>query len=274
MSAMHAMALPEDDPDRQAAAICRFHGRTVGIRAVRGPAPVSETAPAAVAADVIAPAGQAITRPVTADRPVRSQTSASGTNSRPDRLPPSSRKPTSRKPSSRKPGRTWPRARQPGHRDGRPAPADQARTRGHRRRGRAPGGDGIADRRQRGTGDEPLGAAPRGRAEPLADRRPARPDPVVRSGKRRSRRGHPPGHPADRRAQRPDRRRSPGRPAPLGTPRLRFATANARPGRHRRDTPARRARDTPARRPERRGSRRFQIQRSCRLASGCPRGLP
>jgi LysM repeat protein len=79
MSAMHAMALPEDDPDRQAAAICRFHGRTVGIRAVRGPAPVSETAPAAVAADVIAPAGQAITRPVTADRPVRSQASASGT---------------------------------------------------------------------------------------------------------------------------------------------------------------------------------------------------
>jgi LysM repeat protein len=79
MSAVHAMALPEDDPDRQAAAICRFHGRTVGIRAVRGPAPVSETAPAAVAADVIAPAGQAITRPVTADRPVRSQASASGT---------------------------------------------------------------------------------------------------------------------------------------------------------------------------------------------------
>jgi LysM repeat protein len=79
MSAMHAMALPEDDPDRQAAAICRFHGRTVGIRAVRGPAPVSETAPAAVAADVVAPAGQAITRPVTADRPVRSQASASGT---------------------------------------------------------------------------------------------------------------------------------------------------------------------------------------------------
>jgi LysM repeat protein len=79
MSAMHAMALPEDDPDRQAAAICRFHGRTVGIRAVRGPAPVSETAPAAVAADVVAPAGQAITRPVTADRPGRSQTSATGT---------------------------------------------------------------------------------------------------------------------------------------------------------------------------------------------------
>ena len=79
MSAMHAMALPEDDPDRQAAAICRFHGRTVGIRAVRGPAPVSETAPAAVAADVVAPAGQAITRPVTADRPVRSQASATGT---------------------------------------------------------------------------------------------------------------------------------------------------------------------------------------------------
>jgi LysM repeat protein len=46
MSAMHAMALPEDDPDRQAAAICRFHGRTVGIRAVHGPAPVSRTAPA------------------------------------------------------------------------------------------------------------------------------------------------------------------------------------------------------------------------------------
>jgi LysM repeat protein len=79
MSAMHAMALPEDDPDRQAAAICRFHGRTVGIRAVRGPAPVSETAPAAVAADVVAPAGQAITRPVTADGPVRSQASATGT---------------------------------------------------------------------------------------------------------------------------------------------------------------------------------------------------
>jgi LysM repeat protein len=78
MSAMHAMALPEDDPDRQAAAICRFHGRTVGIRAVPGPAPVSETAPAGVAADVVAPAAQAITRPVTANRPVRRQTSASG----------------------------------------------------------------------------------------------------------------------------------------------------------------------------------------------------
>jgi len=63
MSAVHAMALPEDDPDRQAAAICRFHGRTVGIRVVQGPEPVNQTAPAAVAADTS----------------VRGQTSASDT---------------------------------------------------------------------------------------------------------------------------------------------------------------------------------------------------
>ena len=102
MSAMHAMALPEDDPDRQAAAICRFHGRTAGIRAVPGPAPVSDSAPAAV----VAPAGQAIARPVTADGPVRSQTPARGTtrgrtashraaSSRPDSNRPDSNRPAS-----------------------------------------------------------------------------------------------------------------------------------------------------------------------------------
>ena len=79
MSAMHAMALPEDDPDRQAAAICRFHGRTVRGRAARGPAPVSETARAAAPAAITAPASQAITRRATADTPVPGQTPATGT---------------------------------------------------------------------------------------------------------------------------------------------------------------------------------------------------
>jgi len=43
MSAMHAMALPENDPDRRAAAICRAHGRTVRRRAARGRAPADWT---------------------------------------------------------------------------------------------------------------------------------------------------------------------------------------------------------------------------------------
>ncbi|HEY6312488.1 MAG TPA: LysM peptidoglycan-binding domain-containing protein [Streptosporangiaceae bacterium] len=79
MSAMHAMALPEDDPDRQAAAICRFHGRTVRGRAARGPAPVSETARAAAPAGITTPASQAMTRRATAGTPVRGQAPATGT---------------------------------------------------------------------------------------------------------------------------------------------------------------------------------------------------
>ena len=35
MSALHAMALPENDPDSRAAAICRAHGRAVHHRATR-----------------------------------------------------------------------------------------------------------------------------------------------------------------------------------------------------------------------------------------------
>jgi hypothetical protein len=139
MSAMHAMALPEDDPDRQAAAICRFHGRTVGIRAVRGPAPVSETAPAAVAADVVAPAGQAITRPVTADRPVRSQTSASGTTrGRTDSHRPASNRPASSRPAASRPAASRPASSQAarGHAPGNQATATAAPLR-LTRRGRA-----------------------------------------------------------------------------------------------------------------------------------------
>jgi LysM repeat protein len=115
MSAMHAMALPEDDPDRQAAAICRFHGRTAGIRAVHGPAPVSDSAPAAV----VAPAGQAIARPVTADRPVRSRTPVSGTT----RGRTASHRATSSRPDSNRPASS------------RPAPSQAAR--GHAPRNQA-----------------------------------------------------------------------------------------------------------------------------------------
>jgi LysM domain len=44
MSAMHAMALPDHDPDRRSAVICRFHGRAVRSRPVRAQAPDSTTA--------------------------------------------------------------------------------------------------------------------------------------------------------------------------------------------------------------------------------------
>jgi LysM repeat protein len=74
MSAMHAMALPEDDPDRQAAAICRFHGRTVRGRAVRGPVAVSETARAAAPSGVTTPANRAASSGAVASRTVRSDT--------------------------------------------------------------------------------------------------------------------------------------------------------------------------------------------------------
>jgi len=38
VSALHAMALPENDPDNRSAAICRAHGRAVHHRAARDPA--------------------------------------------------------------------------------------------------------------------------------------------------------------------------------------------------------------------------------------------
>jgi len=43
MSALHAMALPENDPDSRAAAICRTHGRAVHHRAARERAPADRT---------------------------------------------------------------------------------------------------------------------------------------------------------------------------------------------------------------------------------------
>jgi len=42
MSALPAMALPDDNPDRRAAAICRAHGRTVRRRAARGRVPAAQ----------------------------------------------------------------------------------------------------------------------------------------------------------------------------------------------------------------------------------------
>jgi len=67
MSALHAMALPDDDPDRRAATICRAHGRTVRRRAARGRAPAGRTVHGQ------APAGQPLGSQAPADAPARSQ---------------------------------------------------------------------------------------------------------------------------------------------------------------------------------------------------------
>ena len=68
MSALHAMALPDNDPDRQAATICRAHGRTVRRRAARGRAPAGWTVHGQV------PAGQPLSSSqAPANAPARSQ---------------------------------------------------------------------------------------------------------------------------------------------------------------------------------------------------------
>jgi hypothetical protein len=91
MSAMHAMALPENDPDRRAAAICRAHGRTVRRRAARGRGPagwtvhgqvpagqaLSQEPSAGAAFDGQAPSGQAASSRATADTTVRRQAPSS-----------------------------------------------------------------------------------------------------------------------------------------------------------------------------------------------------
>ena len=51
MSALHAMALPENDPDSRAAAICRAHGRAVHHRAARDRAARGRPARDQVASD-------------------------------------------------------------------------------------------------------------------------------------------------------------------------------------------------------------------------------
>jgi LysM repeat protein len=67
MSASHAMALPDNDPDRQAVTICRAHGRTVRRRAARGRAPAAWKAQGQV------PAGQPLGSQAPAGAPARSQ---------------------------------------------------------------------------------------------------------------------------------------------------------------------------------------------------------
>jgi len=67
MSALHAMALPDNDPDRQAVTVCRAHGRTVRRRAARGRAPAGWTVHGQV------PAGQPLSSQAPAGVPARSQ---------------------------------------------------------------------------------------------------------------------------------------------------------------------------------------------------------
>jgi LysM domain len=90
MSAMHAMALPERDPDRRSAAICRFHGRTVRSRVTRAQASAGDTVRARAAADRPArgkaPASQGPSSQAPADQTVRSPAAATGSA----RTPPAS----------------------------------------------------------------------------------------------------------------------------------------------------------------------------------------
>ncbi|HYB46982.1 MAG TPA: hypothetical protein VED20_06415, partial [Streptosporangiaceae bacterium] len=77
MSALHAMALPDDDPDRRAATICRAHGRTVRRRAARGRAPAGWTVHGQV------PAGQPLSSQAPAGVPARSQAPSTQASSNP-----------------------------------------------------------------------------------------------------------------------------------------------------------------------------------------------
>jgi hypothetical protein len=67
MSALHAMALPENDPDSRAAAICRAHGRAVHHRTVRDQAARDRVARDQAARD------QAVRERMPAGRTARSQ---------------------------------------------------------------------------------------------------------------------------------------------------------------------------------------------------------
>ena len=72
MSAMHAMALPENDPDGRAAAICRAHGRAVHHRAARDRA-ARDRAPADWTAGSQAPSGRVIRSRTPSGRTARDQ---------------------------------------------------------------------------------------------------------------------------------------------------------------------------------------------------------
>ncbi|HYB14578.1 MAG TPA: LysM peptidoglycan-binding domain-containing protein [Streptosporangiaceae bacterium] len=72
MSALHAMALPENDPDGRAAAICRAHGRAVHHRAARDRA-ARDRAPADWTAGSQAPSGRVIRSRTPSGRTARDQ---------------------------------------------------------------------------------------------------------------------------------------------------------------------------------------------------------
>ena len=72
MSALHAMALPENDPDGRAAAICRAHGRAVHHRAARDRA-ARDGAPADWTAGSQDPSGRVIRSRTPSGRTARDQ---------------------------------------------------------------------------------------------------------------------------------------------------------------------------------------------------------